>query len=403
MKSKLLFPFFIAFASLFFASCDDEEPTSPILGTPATYTFERNGTSTVSFDGQTTRIEMATELTKGMLDFGNTKTDLLNMFRNENSPFPDADLNTSSKSVKSKIAASEDYFSANTVAKTAIQADFETWISNQADDVFLNEDSLAMPGKAGQLADGGSTRYVSAKGLEYNQAVAKGIIGGLMVDQILNNYLSTSVLDLGTNIADNDAGTVVDGKSYTSMEHKWDESFGYAYGKAKDITNPDFGDDAFLLKYIGRAEGDEDFKGIADAILNAFIVGRKAIVDNNYVLRDAQAEILRKKISEIIGIRAVYYLKQGAKALPDNRASYSLYGPAFHDLSEGYGFIYSLQFTRKPNSSEPYFTKTEVDAMISDLMGDGTNGLWDAETATLDAMATKIAAKFDFTVEQAAE
>lgn len=39
--------------------------------------------------------------------------------------------------------------------------------------------------------------------------------------------------------------------------------------------------------------------------------------------------------------------------------------------------------------------------MISDLMGDGTNGLWDVKTTTLDALATKIAAQFDFTVAQA--
>jgi hypothetical protein len=406
MKSNLLFPFFIAFAGIFLVSCDDDEPTSPFLETPATYTFERNGTSTVSFSGQTTRIDMATELTQGMLNFsGKTETDLLNMFRNDNNPFSDADLNTSGKSVKSKVAASTDYFFANTVDATAIQSDFETWISNQADNVFPNENSVASPGNAGQLVDGSSTRYVSSKGLEYNQAVAKGLIGGLMTDQILNNYLSTAVLDEGTNAIDNDSAKVVDGKSYTNMEHKWDEAFGYAYGKAGDITDPnaDFGDDNFLLKYIGRVEGDEDFKGIADEILNAFKLGRKAIVEKNYVIRDTQAEILRKKISEIIGIRAVYYLKQGSNALPSDRTSASLYGPAFHDLSEGYGFVYSLQFTRKPNSTQPYFTKTEVDKMISDLMGDGVNGLWDVETTTLDALATQIAAKFDFTVEQAAE
>lgn len=286
MKSNLLFLFFIAFASIFLASCDDDEPKAPILETPATYTFERNGNSTVAFSGQTTRIEMATQLTKGMLKVGSeTKVNLLNMFRNENNPFSDADLNASDKSVKSKVADSEDYFSANTVAQSEIQADFETWISNQADNVFPNNQINASPGNAGQV--GTPIRYVNAKGLEYNQAVAKGLIGGLMVDQILNNYLSTSVLDLGTNTLDNDSAKVVDGKNYTNMEHKWDEAFGYVYGKAGDIKNPNanYEDDDFLLKYIGRVVKDKDFEGIGDEILNAFKLGRKAIVEKDYVLK----------------------------------------------------------------------------------------------------------------------
>jgi hypothetical protein len=79
------------------------------------------------------------------------------------------------------------------------------------------------------------------------------------------------------------------------------------------------------------------------------------------------------------------------------------YGTAFHDLSEGYGFIYSLQFTRKPNSEDPYFTKAEVDTFLVDLMDDGPNGLWDVEDETLESMAVDIAARFGFTLAAASE
>ncbi len=93
-----------------------------------------------------------------------------------------------------------------------------------------------------------------------------------MVDQIVNNYVSTSVLDAGSNREDNDAGTVAEGKSYTNMEHKWDEAYGYAYGTAANTADPNLtigADDNFLNKYIGRVEGDEDFAGIAAEIYNA--------------------------------------------------------------------------------------------------------------------------------------
>ncbi|MGC1516465.1 MAG: DUF4856 domain-containing protein, partial [Maribacter sp.] len=95
-----------------------------------------------------------------------------------------------------------------------------------------------------------------------------------------------------------------------------------------------------------------------------------------------------------------YYLQQARPSLSQENPAY---GTAFHDLSEGYGFIYSLQFTRKPNSNEPYFTKAEVDAFLVDLLDDGPNGLWDVEDETLETMATNIAERFDFTLAAASE
>ncbi len=398
----LLIPVF-----LIFSACDNTPEI--MIENPATYAFSRDGQSTVSFSGQTTRIQMATELINAMMDFdGADKALLLEMYRNETAagedanPFANAALNESTKSVKSKVAASKDFFSANTVDASVIKADFEKWIEAQIDEVFPAENELAEAGKPGQIADGSSTRYINAQGLEYNQAVNKGLIGALMLDQMLNNYLSTSVLDEADNRELNDAGTVAEGQVYTTMEHKWDEAYGYAYGTASDPADPNAGlgdADAFVSKYIGRVEGDDDFAGIADDIYQAFKLGRAAIVAGDYEVRDEQADIIREKMSEVIAIRAVYYLQQGKagieKATPD-------YGAAFHDLSEGYGFIYSLQFTRIPGTSTPYFTKAEVDGFISDLMG-GTNGLWDVTPTTLDAISNTIADKFDFTVAQAGE
>ena len=103
-------------------------------------------------------------------------------------------------------------------------------------------------------------------------------------------------------------------------------------------------------------------------------------------------------ISEVIGVRAVYYLQQGKNALDQPTPDF---GGGFHDLSEGYGFIYSLQFTRMPNTDSPYFTKAEVDTFLEDLMDDGPNGLWDVDPATLDSISEAIAERFNFTVEQA--
>lgn len=395
--------------SLTIISCSTDSNDDPVIDEPATYQFTRDGESTVSFTGQTTRLQMGAELFGAMTDFDNTTEDLLlQLYRNQTvgggdaDPYASAELNNATKNIKSKVAASEDYFSSNTTVSAEIKNQFEEWMTAQIDEVFPNQNTLAEPGVPGQIADGSSTRYVNAQGLEYNQLVNKSLIGALTADQMLNNYLSVSVLDAGTNREDNTNGVLAEGSPYTNMEHKWDEAYGYLFGGAANKANPltTLGDDdIFLNKYLGRVEGDEDFAGIAERIFNAFKLGRAAIVAGEYDVRDEQAQIIREEISKIIGIRAVYYLQAGKNAIDQESPEY---GTAFHDLSEGYGFIYSLMFTRVPNTDSPYFSKAEVEEFLNQLLGDGPNGLLDVTPKTLDALSNDIAEAFDFTLEQAA-
>ena len=398
----------LALASIFTFSCSDDDSSSngsenvstqSEVVAPETFIFERNGESTVSFSGQTSRILMAEELISSMRDFDTATLDLLmDMYANENDPFGNQDLNESTKNIIGKIADSEDYFSGNTAGSAVIKDFFAGLMANQINEVFPATAVAAAPGVAGQIADGSSTRYVNAGGLEYNQAVTKGFIGALMADQILNNYLSTSLLDAGTNREDNDNDILSEGDPYTNMEHFWDEAYGYTYGTSTDVTNPNptiGDDDSFLNKYIGRVEDDTtDFGGIAADIFDAYKLGRAAIVAKNYVVRDEQATILRDLISQVIGIRSVYYLQQGRMGIENND-----FGAAFHDLSEGFGFIYSLQFTRNTATDEPYFSNTEVQGFINELTSG--NGFWDHTPATLNAMSETIANRFTFTVAQA--
>lgn len=386
-------------------SCDSNDETQ--LEIPAAYEFTRNGETTVSFTGQTTRILMGQELLGVINDFDNSTEELLlQMYRNQTAdggdanPYESAELNAAAKNIKSKVAASADYFSSKTKVSAEIKNQFETWLINQIEDVYPNENSVAAPGQPGQIADGSSTRYVNGKGFEYNQLVGKSLIGALMTDQILNNYLSTSVLDAGTNREDNDKGTLVDGSNYTNMEHMWDEAYGYLFGTAADFANPmpTLGDDdSFLNKYLARVDGDEDFAGIAQETFDAFKLGRAAITAGEYDVRDEQAQIIRENLSLVIAVRAVHYLQSGKNALAQSTPDY---GAAFHDLSEGYGFIYSLQFTRVPNSSSPYLTKSDVDWFLAQLTAG--NGFWEVTPETLNNISAEIADSFDFTIEEAA-
>ena len=398
MKKLLLF---LTISSLLFVSCDPNEDNDPIdtpepTLAPATYNFARDGATTVSYSGQSTRIAMGQEFVSALKDETKTEAELDAMFDHQagSADFSDADLNASSKNIRSKTAASTDLFSSNTTDATAIKNQFDSWIAEQVSDVFPNWSSDASAGVAGKIqeAGGGSTRYVNGKGVEINQAINKGLIGGLMADQMLNNYLGSAVLDAGTNTADNDAGTLADGKNYTTMEHKWDEGFGYLYG-ADDQENPTLGADSFLNKYLARVDGDTDFQGIATTIYDAFKLGRAAIVNKDYLTRDAQVDIIRENVSKVIAIRAVYYLQQGKANLGTDWAS------SFHDLSEGFGFVYSLQFTRNPGTSSAYFSTSEVNAFITTLTSG--NGFWDLTADQLDTMSETIATRFSISVSQA--
>ena len=388
-----------------FASCDKDKKD---LEVPTTYEFLRDGVSSVSFSGQTERIGMAGELASALLDFNKTEEDLLAMYANQDAlgqdvdPFEDAVLNASTKSIKSKVAASRDFFSSDAVASAQIKGQIESWISTQMTDISASSGEVAAPGVAGQIADGTSARYVGTNGLEYNQAAIKSLIGALMVDQMLNNYLSPAVLDEADNITENDNGTTATDKSYTTMEHKWDEAYGYLFGLSQSPAEPlnDLGADSYLNKYLKRVEDDADFAGIASAIFEAFKTGRAAIVAGDYDERDKQADIIKEKISWVIAIRAVYYLQQGKNNLPTEG---NAYGSAFHDLSEGLGFLYSLQFTRKSGTQESYFTSQEAASFIDRVLTNNENGFWTVTPATLDEVSEEIASKFDFTVAQAAE
>ena len=66
---------------------------------------------------------------------------------------------------------------------------------------------------------------------------------------------------------------------------------------------------------------------------------------------------------------------------------------------EGFGFVYSLQFTRKPGTSSAYFSTSEVNGFISTLTAG--NGLWDITADQLDTMSETIAARFGISVAQA--
>ena len=366
------------FSTLLFSCTDDdsavviEQPV--VVEAPDTYTFTREGETTVSFGGQTSRLEMAASL-MGQLNSENVlASDLLTMF-NDGTGFGDSTLDDSGKKLGNKTAAYGD---------ESVVEDIRAFITEYADVVSTSFSTDAKAGVAGShTGAGGRTVRINGKGMELNQVFAKSLIGALVMDQVAYGYLSANKIGDGVeNVA------LEDGKNYTKMEHHFDEGFGYVYGQESDITaaaSPD-GSGVLFAKYLKKVNASEE-PGIATEIYDAFKMGRAAIVANDSEVRDAQAEIVKTKMSRVILHKAAYYLRGAAEAKSAAAVDYADY---FHGLSEGYGFVLSLQFTYDQNGVS-YFSHAEVDTMLTAL--EAGNGFWDITPEELNAMAAQIEAK----------
>ena len=353
------------------------------LQTPATYKFERDGASTVSHSGQTARLLMGVEMYNALKDPSKTESELLAMF-NDGTGFGSVDFNgttidldASGKKLGNKTAA---YGSAT------VKPQYDAMITEAANVVFpaWNNGDLAAAGVAGEhTGAGGRTVYVNAKGLEIVQGFTKGLIGGLCVDQIVNGYLSTTKLNSGGN----DASALGAGE-YTDMEHYWDEGFGYLYGLETDVKAPAYsGNGSVLLnKYAGKVNTAGDVN--MTAVYDAFKAGRTAIVNMDYTERDLQAAIVKEHVSKILGIKASNYLREGADILSGTSPDMADF---FHSVSEGYGFVLSLQFALD-GSGNYIYSNSEVNSMLDTLMNG--NGLWEVDAATLTLMADDIDSRF---------
>jgi hypothetical protein len=342
---------------------------------PATYTFERDGASTVSFSGQTCRLQMAKDIYDAMNSANAaTVSEFLSMF-NDGTGFDFA--YTCGKNVGGKTAASP-------TASSTVKSQFEDMFTVLVDEVYPNWTSSASMGVSGQITTTGlSTYQVDGKGLEIDQAFIKGLMGAMVGDQMTNNYLTASKLDGdGTTNTTDGLGA----GEYTSMEHYWDEGYGYLYGYNNQHVNgsdnnnlgPAEGTGVLLNKYLKKLN-EGSHPGIANVIYDAFKLGRAAIVAGDYDLRDTQALIVKEHVDKIIAQKAVDYLSEGATIISSGAPRED----SFHGLSEGYGFVLSLQFTS-------YFTNSEVNTMLVQMM-DG-DGFWDISADVLNAMAGQISA-----------
>lgn len=326
-----------ALSILLITSCskDDDAPTpttstngggggNPTYQIPSTYVFlDGSNQSTVNFDGQKQRLEMLSEMVVYMKT-GNTvgttlsASQLKAMYANNAYTWADAPglgMTGSTKQLKDKTAAGD----------IGIQAMFENYMDSIAVHSSLNfSNSTETYGQAGVWTNGTKSYLMSGTGFEYGQIIEKGLMCAVFMNQMTVNYLGT--------LADDDNTTPLTGKTYTEMQHHWDEAFGYF---TSEIDYPTNGTDRFWGKY---AQGsNETLLSTGTNIMNAFLKGRAAIDNNDYATRDAQITIIRDQIEKVCAGTAIHYL---------NEAKANITNPTIknHVLSEAIAFIDGLRY-----------------------------------------------------------
>lgn len=368
-----------------------------VIVAPEEYSFTRNGVSTVYYTGQTARLKMATQLKSAMNDLSYSQTRLDSMF-NLGKGFSDLTLDASGKKVGNKTAASP-------IASATIKSLFDGWIEEFTNVVVpaINQDVTASSGVAGSYteADGSRTVKVNAKGFELNQIFSKGLIGALQLDQIINGYLSFSKLDGARQDHEDEIyAYTFPGQttaSITKMEHYWDEGFGYLQGLdsqySSGLGDPTTGrDTANLNYYLNKVNNQANEEGISERIYQAFTIGRAAIVAKDYDERDRQAAIISTELSKVIGYKAQSYLRDGAEDIENGD-----WADALHALSEAYGFILGLQFT-KNTAGNPFMSNQEVSELLESLSS-GDGGFWERTPSELNLMADQIREKTGLSLE----
>lgn len=356
MKKFLL----ISTAFLLFVSCSDDDVQVGIE-IPATYEFLRNGASSVSFSGQTDRInmlsELKTEVKKGDAGELVSEQTLLDMFANENSAFSNEDLNTSTKQLESKTFLSDVSFYKDLFAAVA---------SASAD--FVENETVASQGVTGRIERGtsGSFILVNEKGQEFTQFIEKGLIGSVFFNQIFNVYLTDE--RTGDDV---DNTTIEEGENYTAMEHHWDEAFGY-WGVPVDFpVELSSEDNRFWANY---SYGREALLGTATDLKNAYLAGRTAIVNNDFGVKNEQRTVLYQLHELVAASTTIHYINDTVNDLNGGDQ-----GNALHHLSEAYTFVRAIKFS--PN-------KVLTDAQLEEILHTnfGTNG--DFWTVSLEGLQT---------------
>jgi len=197
-------------------------------------------------------------------------------------------------------------------------------------------------------------------------------LGAVYLDKTLGEYLDEKFLTDKTLIQAHEAPQLVPGHSYTALEHTWDLAYGY-YLQAQKLLQSN--------SLTGR-------RGSETKLFNSFALGRLAITEYRYEEALSHLRSIRTLLAQAVAARALEELV-GRNTLANLNERPE---DAFRFISRGVGYLYALQFTRRP-SGESYLSHEEVKSLIASLKA--REGLWDSSLRErLDKVARSLSSTF---------
>ncbi len=366
MKTKNIFKAMLLSGAVILSSCssDDPDPVACVVDAPMTYEFSHEGASTVSYSGQAGRLETAKlvynalNAAEGSATIDRTALDLI--IDNGNSKLI-------TKTAENDVNRSHIIDDLNSI--------LDTYCANSA---TYDLGTVAVEGVAGWKG----SYQVDARGWEGDQQFAKMLIGALCLEQVNYDYLTKMDVDNEDRTYSNFTDGVPNGNNnvYTKREHYYDEAYGYVYGLDDSDLDADINNGLLLGKYLNKHSAGNSYSGVdyRQRVYDAFKKGRQAVVDNCQEELDLQITEINNCLSKVVAWHAQNYLTSAAGALGTD--------DFFHDVSEAWGFVYSLQWTKVDGA--PLFSHIQVETMLETL--DSGTGAWSLSAETLNNMATDI-------------
>ena len=234
--------------------------------------------------------------------------------------------------------------------------------------------------------------YVTEEGQDLKQLIQKFLLGAIAFSQGVDDYLDDDTDNKGLNTSN-----IADGSEYTSLEHQWDEGYGY-FGAARDYLeytddeiagkggreeyatgSHDSNNDTFFdLKSevnmgnsVNAAKRDRGTSSLTNPTdystlaFSALLEGRKIINDNigteltdeQMTALKAQRDIVVEYWEKSISATAVHYINDTIADIDAIGTDDFSHNDLAKHWSELKGFALNLQFSRfSPLSDEDYET-----------------------------------------------
>jgi len=252
--------------------------------------------------------------------------------------------------------------------------------------------------------------FVDAEGRDYRQLIDKLLRGGIAFSQGADDYLDDDVEGKGL-LADH--SELAEGSPYTTLEHQWDEGFGYfgasrafdAWTSEQRITSYHDTDGDGAIDLLGEKAWHDATNAakrdaasvtgttLAEDAFEALYQGRKLLADTREPLTDAELDELRGyrdaavlAWEKTIAATVIHYLNevvadQDALGSPD----YVFTDHAKH-WSEAKGFAFAFQFDPRSPLTDAQFEQLHDALGTAPVLDDtGPVSLADYRTGLIEA------------------